>query len=71
LICQLAHNLPVSEPGQDFYLISAWRLRIRVSITSQTVSRKSLSPSKAKASASRRSKSARFGLRKVMTIAPP
>jgi len=44
---------------------------MRVSVTSQTVSRKSLSPSNAKASASRRNKSARLGLRKVMIIAPP
>ena len=54
-----------------YFLISAWRLRIRVSVTSQTVSRKSRPPSKARASASRPSKSARLGLRRVMTIAPP
>jgi hypothetical protein len=37
----------------NYFLISAWRLRMRVSITSQTVSCKSLSPSRVKASASR------------------
>ena len=62
---------PLPGPCRVFHLISAWRLRIRVSVTNQTVSRKSLWPSNAKASANRRNKSARFGLRRVMTMAPP